>query len=66
MVVTHRCSYPFYIEPGNPWKSGYIKGIKSKLRVELLNGEIFYIWKEAKTLIEKWRLEYTRSGHTVR
>jgi transposase InsO family protein len=24
----------------------------------LLNGEIFYTLKEAKTLIEKWRMEY--------
>jgi transposase InsO family protein len=24
----------------------------------VLNGEIFYTLKEAKTLIEKWRMEY--------
>jgi transposase InsO family protein len=29
-----------------------------KFRDELLNGEIFYTLKEAKVLIEKWRLEY--------
>lgn len=30
----------------------------SKLRVELLNGEIFYTLKEAKIVIEGWRRDY--------
>jgi hypothetical protein len=33
---------PFYIEPGSPWENGYCESFNSKLRDELLNGEIFY------------------------
>jgi putative transposase len=47
-----------YIEPGSPWENGYIESFNGKFRDELLNGEIFYTLKEAKTLIEKWRMEY--------
>ena len=47
-----------YIEPGSPWENGYIESFNGKFRDELLNGEIFYTLKEAKTLIEKWRVEY--------
>ena len=31
-----------YIEPGSPWENGYCESFNSKLRDELLNGEIFY------------------------
>ncbi len=47
-----------YIEPDNPWENGYNKISNGKFRDELLNREIFYTLKEAKVLIEKWRLEY--------
>jgi transposase InsO family protein len=47
-----------YIEPGSPWENGYIESFNGKFRDELLNGEIFYTLKEAKTLIEQWRVEY--------
>jgi len=47
-----------YIEPGSPWENGYIESFNSKLRDELLNGEIFYTLREAKVLIEQWRIEY--------
>lgn len=47
-----------YIEPGSPWENGYIESFNGKLRDELLNGELFYTLKEAKILIEKWRVEY--------
>ena len=30
-----------YIEPGSPWENGYCESFNSKLRDELLNGEIF-------------------------
>jgi len=30
-----------YIEPGNPWESGYIEPFNGKLRDELLNMGIF-------------------------
>ncbi len=44
-----------YIAPGTPWENGYCESFNSKLRNELLDGEIFYTLKEAKTLIEAWR-----------
>jgi len=30
------------IEPGSPWENGYVESFNSKLRDELLDGEIFY------------------------
>jgi len=47
-----------YIEPGSPWENGYNESFNSKLRDELLDGEIFYTLKEAKVLIERWRQHY--------
>jgi putative transposase len=47
-----------YIEPGSPWKNGYCESFNSKLRVEFLNGEIFYSIKELRVLAERWRVHY--------
>jgi len=47
-----------YIELGSPWENGFNESFNGKFRDELLNGELFYTLKEAKVLIEKWRLEY--------
>jgi putative transposase len=47
-----------YISPGSPWENGYCESFNSKLRDELLNGEIFYTLKEARTVIESWRRHY--------
>ncbi len=47
-----------YIEPGSPWENGYVESFNSKLRDELLNGEVFYSLKEAQILIEAWRRHY--------
>lgn len=51
-----------YIEPGSPWENGYCESFNSKLRDELLKGEIFYTLHEAKVIIESWR----RHDNTVR
>jgi len=40
-----------FIEPGSPWENGFCKLFNGKLRDELLNGEIFYTFKEAQILI---------------
>ena len=37
-----------YIERGSSWENGYCESFNSKLRDELLNGEIFYTLQEAK------------------
>ena len=47
-----------YIEPGSPWENGYCESFNSKLRDELLAREIFYDLREAKALIEGWRIHY--------
>ena len=47
-----------YIEPGSPWENGYCESFNSKLRDELLNGEIFSTLREAEILIEAWRQHY--------
>ena len=44
-----------YIEPGSPWENGYCESFNSKLRDELLKGEIFYTLKEAQIVIENGR-----------
>jgi len=54
-----------YIEPGSPWENGYCESFNSKLRDELLNGEIFYSLAEAKIIIESWRRHYnTKRPHS--
>jgi transposase InsO family protein len=54
-----------YIEPGSPWENGYCESFNSKLRDELLNGEIFYSLAEAQVLIESWRQHYnTKRPHS--
>jgi transposase InsO family protein len=44
-----------FIEPGSPWENGYNESFNGD---ELLNGEIFYTLKEAKALVEQWRVHY--------
>ena len=51
-----------YIAPASPWETGFIESFRSKLRDELLNGEIFSPLQEAKILIEGWR----RHDNTLR
>ena len=53
--ITDVGSQTAYIEPGSPWENGYCESFNSKLRDELLNGEIFTTLKEAEVLIEAWR-----------
>ena len=55
-----------FIEPGSPWKDGYIESFNGKLQDELLNREIFDTLLEAKVLIERWRREYnTINPHSL-
>ncbi len=49
-----------HIEPGSPWENGYIESFNSKLRDELLNGEVFITLDEAKVLIEQWQREHNQ------
>ena len=54
-----------FIEPGSPWENGYCESFNSKLRDELLDGEIFYSLREAQIVIESWRGHYnTKRPHS--
>lgn len=54
-----------YIAPGSPWENGYCESFNSKLRDELLNGEVFYTLAEARVVIESWRRHYnTKRPHS--
>jgi len=50
-----------YIEPGSPWENGYIESFNGKLRDDILDRELFYSVKEAKVIVENWRLEYNNN-----
>lgn len=55
-----------FIEPGSPWENGYCESFNSKLRDELLDGEIFYSLAEARIVIEGWRQHYnTERPHSA-
>lgn len=47
-----------YIEPGSPWENGYCESFNGKLKDECLKGEIFYSIKEARIIVERWRVAY--------
>ena len=47
-----------YIEPGSPWENAYSESFNSRLRDELLNGELFSSEKEAVVLLELHRRAY--------
>jgi transposase InsO family protein len=47
-----------YIEPGSPWENAYSESFNSRLRDELLNGELFASEREAAVLLEQHRRAY--------
>jgi len=47
-----------YIEPGSPCENGYSESFNGHFEDEFLNGELFGNLKEAKVLVEQWRLDY--------
>lgn len=47
-----------YIEPGSPRENGYCESFNARFRDELLNGELFHTLKEARILIERWRIHH--------
>jgi putative transposase len=56
-LTDHRVG-PLYIAPGSPWENGCNESFNGKLRDECLNVEMFTGLREAKTVIEDFRLEY--------
>ncbi len=55
-----------YIEPGSPWQNPFVESFGSRIRDELLTGELFESLLEAKVLVEDWRLDYnTNRPHSA-
>ena len=55
-----------YIRPGSPWENGDIESFHDKLRDECLNRELFGHLREARVILESWRLEYNeRRPHSA-
>lgn len=46
-----------YIAPGKPQQNGFVESFNGKLRDECLNEEVFANLVEARTVIERWRLD---------
>lgn len=47
-----------YIQPGSPWEQAHIESFHDKLRDECLNRELFGSLREARVILEQWRVEY--------
>ena len=47
-----------YIAKGSPWENGYVESFNSRLRDELLNGELFLSLEEAHWVLDQWQLDY--------
>ena len=47
-----------FIAPGSPWENGYVESFFSRLRDELLDGELFMSLVEAQVLLEDQRRFY--------
>lgn len=47
-----------YIQPGKPMQNGYIESFNGKLRDECLNENWFLSIKDARNIIENWRVDY--------
>jgi putative transposase len=55
-----------YIKPGSPWENGHIESFHDKLRDECLNRELFGNLREARVILESWRVEYNeRRPHSA-
>ncbi len=55
-----------FIEPGSPWENGYCESFNSKLRDELLDGEIFYSLAGPRSSSKPGGGTTTPRGHTRR
>ena len=54
-----------YIDPGSPWQNSYIESFHSRFRDECLNREWLLNLREARVVIEDWRLHYnTQRPHS--
>ncbi len=50
-----------YIEPGSPWQNGWIESFHARLRDECLNRELLLNLREARVVIEDFRVDYNQN-----
>jgi putative transposase len=53
----HRVEW-HYIAPGKPMQNGFVESFNGRLRDECLNEHLFANLKEARQIIEEWRIDY--------
>jgi putative transposase len=51
-----------YIAPGKPMQNGFVESFNGRLRDEYLNEHLFANLKEARQIIEEWRIDYNRAS----
>jgi transposase InsO family protein len=56
--LAKRGSKTLFITPGSPWENAYSESFNSRLRDELLNGELFTSLAEARTLVKAYSREH--------
>jgi putative transposase len=49
-----------FIEPGKPIQNVFIESFNSRLREECLNEHVFVSLDDARSKIERWRIQYNR------
>jgi putative transposase len=49
-----------FIEPGKPIQNAFIESFNSRLREECLNEHVFVSLDDARSKIERWRIQYNR------
>ena len=55
-----------YIEPGSPWQNPFVESFGSRVRDELLAGELFSSLAEAQVMAADWREDYNeRRPHSA-
>lgn len=56
--LTAMGSTTLFIQPGAPWENAYSESFNSRLRDELLDGEIFLTLRELRFVLSRWRVDY--------
>jgi len=49
-----------YIDPGSPWQNPYVESFGSRVRDELLSGELFETLIEAQVMVADWHQDYNQ------
>ena len=47
-----------YIQPGKPMQNGLVESFNGRLRDECLNEHLITSYRQARQIIEEWRLDY--------